>query len=365
MASVQLQSLSKRFGTVIAVDNVDLSICDGEFMVLLGPSGCGKTTTLRLIAGLEATSSGRILIRDRDVTHVRPGQRGCAMVFQDYALYPHMSVRENLSFALRNLRHPRAEIEERVTQVAGLLQIGDLLDRKPRQLSGGQRQRVALGRAIVRRPDVYLFDEPLSNLDAKLRVAMRVELSDLHRRLGTTSAYVTHDQVEAMTLGTRICVMNGGVLQQVGSGDELYNQPANVFVAGFIGSPSMNLLHARLMQAEGLCVVVDDVRLSLPPAYHEKYAAYVGQEVVFGLRPEDIQSATGRARTGNWAAVRVTPRLVEELGKEALVYFKLGAQPVVASVDPGILSPSQEAVDLVCNMDKMHLFDKTAGHVIR
>lgn len=363
MASVTIKSLLKRFGAVTAVDHLDLDIHEGEFLVLLGPSGCGKTTTLRMIAGLETPSGGHIFIGDREVTTLRPRERGCAMVFQDYALYPHMSVQENLSFALQNLGYPTLEIEQRVKQVASMLQIGSLLERKPRQLSGGQRQRVALGRAIVRHPEVYLFDEPLSNLDAKLRAAMRVELAELHARLGTTSVYVTHDQVEAMTLGTRICVMRDGVLQQVAAGDELYNHPANAFVADFIGSPPMNLLPARLVQDDGLWVDIDGARLVIPPAFYERYKGYVEQPVTFGLRPEDISVANEQPREGNWAISPVHLRVIEQLGKENLVYFNLGEHPVVATVSPASL-PLTRDVEMVWNMDKMHLFDRSNGQVI-
>lgn len=366
MAAVGLQELTKRFGGVTAVNHLTLQIQNGEFLVLLGPSGCGKTTTLRLVAGLESTTSGRIIIGERDVTFLRPGERGCAMVFQDYALYPHMTARDNLSFALRNLHFPKAEIASRVKQVAAMLEIENLLDRRPRQLSGGQRQRVALGRAIVRSPDVYLFDEPLSNLDAKLRSSMRVELTELHRRLGTTSIYVTHDQIEAMTLGSRICVMNQAVIQQVGTGDQLYNQPVNVFVASFIGSPPMNLVDACLVQADGLWVVVNEqVKLRVPDTLVKRYKEYVGQEVVFGLRPENIRAVDEHVGPANWSDVTVPVRVVEDLGKEALVYFALGQQPAIASIGSGAVSQGQPTAELKFKMDKMHLFDRATGQAIR
>jgi multiple sugar transport system ATP-binding protein len=364
MAAIQVRSLFKQFGSLVAVDHVTLEIAEGEFVVLLGPSGCGKTTTLRLIAGLEAATSGQILIGDQDVTHLHPRERGCAMVFQDYALYPHMTVKDNLSFGLRNLRYAKSEIELRVKEVSDMLQIGNLLERKPRQLSGGQRQRVALGRAIVRRPQVYLFDEPLSNLDAKLRAAMRVELAELHARLGTTSVYVTHDQVEAMTLGTRIIVMKDGVLQQVATAADLYNRPANMFVANFIGSPPMNLVSGRLVREDGLAVQVGPVRLAIPPAYHARYQAFVDQPVTFGLRPEDICAAGSQANTNAWAQTRVHARVVEQLGKEVLVYFKLADQDVIASLPPDSVAHPEE-FDLLWNMDKMHLFDSTTGQTIQ
>ena len=277
MAEVHAQNLTKIFhsrsDTVRAVDDLTVTIPDHEFAVFVGPSGSGKTTFLRLVAGLEVPTSGRLTIGDRDVTTLHPRERGIAMVFQDYALYPHMTVAQNMSFALENLRFPRSEIEQRVNQAARLLRIEMLLDRKPRQLSGGQRQRVALGRAIVRKPEVFLFDEPLSNLDAKLRGQMRVELAELHSQIGTTAIYVTHDQVEAVTLGNRIFVMNEGVVQQVGSGEELYKQPANLFVASFIGTPQINLIGGRLVSDDGaLAVVLDGQRIRLGAAAGSPFA---------------------------------------------------------------------------------------------
>jgi multiple sugar transport system ATP-binding protein len=366
MAAVELRDLTKRYGTVTAVDNVSLQIQDGEFLVLLGPSGCGKTTTLRLIAGLETATAGKIVIGERDVTYLRPGERGCAMVFQDYALYPHMSARDNLSFALRNLKYSKDEVKARVKQVAEMLQLETLLDRKPRQLSGGQRQRVALGRAIVRHPDVYLFDEPLSNLDAKLRASMRVELTDLHKRLGTTSIYVTHDQIEAMTLGTRICVMNHALIQQIGTGDQLYNQPRNTFVASFIGSPPMNLVTGCLEQSNGMLVTIDgEAKLRVPHTFSDRFKNYLGSEVVLGIRPENIRVSDEHVAPANWSHVTVPIHLVEDLGKEELVYFTLGKQPLIASVGSGAVAHGQTSAELIFNMDKLQLFDKATGEAIR
>src|ERR671925_1546306 len=291
MASVTLQDLTKRFDKVTAVDRINLEIPDKEFVVFVGPSGCGKTTTLRMIAGLEEASEGTIMIGDRIVNDIPPKDRNIAMVFQNYALYPHMNVYKNMAFGLKLRRTPKPEIERRVREAARILGIVELLDRKPRQLSGGQRQRVAVGRAIVRQPEVFLFDEPLSNLDAKLRVNMRAELIKLHERLDATMIYVTHDQVEAMTMGDRIVVMRNGFIQQVGPPMEVYNQPQNQFVAGFIGSPPMNFLDAHLVSDNGgLAVDLQGMRLPLPPQQAKSAEAYANKKVVFGIRPEDILS---------------------------------------------------------------------------
>src|SRR5215831_9202750 len=293
MANVMLQDLIKRFDKVVAVNRINLEIPDKEFVVFVGPSGCGKTTTLRMIAGLEEASEGTIMIGDRIVNDIPPKDRNIAMVFQNYALYPHMNVYKNMAFGLKLRRTPRPEIDRRVREAARILGIEELLDRKPRQLSGGQRQRVAVGRAIVRQPEVFLFDEPLSNLDAKLRVQMRAELIKLHYQLEATMIYVTHDQVEAMTMGDRIVIMNNGFIQQVGPPMEVYNQPQNQFVAGFIGSPPMNFLEARLRADNGgLAVYLKGMRLPLPPQKAKGAEAYTNKPVVFGIRPEDILPAT-------------------------------------------------------------------------
>src|ERR1700752_3814921 len=292
MAQVVIRSLNKKFDEVHAVKDVNLDIEDKEFVVLVGPSGCGKTTTLRMVAGLETITSGRILIDDTVVNNLAPMDRDIAMVFQNYALYPHMSVYDNMAFGLKMRKFDRAEIATRVQEAAGILGIEGLLKRKPRQLSGGQRQRVALGRAIVRHPRVFLFDEPLSNLDAKLRVQMRVELKKLHLRLGTTAIYVTHDQVEAMTLGDRVVVMKDGVVQQVGEPLELYNQPANKFVAGFIGSPAMNFAAVTLSETNGSLVAENSgLRIKLPDETAQRLRGHVGREVTLGVRPEDLTVA--------------------------------------------------------------------------
>src|SRR5271170_5763016 len=312
MAEVVLQNLNKNFDEVYAVKNVNLSIRDKEFMVLVGPSGCGKTTTLRMVAGLESITSGRIMIDDKVINELAPMDRDIAMVFQNYALYPHMSVYDNMAFGLKMRKFDRADIARRVQEAAEILGMQELLKRKPRQLSGGQRQRVALGRAIVRHPQVFLFDEPLSNLDAKLRVQMRVELKKLHERLGTTAIYVTHDQVEAMTLGDRVVVMKDGWVQQVGDPLELYNEPANRFVAGFIGSPAMNFASVRISAADGaLWAANDGMRIKVPGALKQRLERYDGKPLTLGIRPEDLRVANGAdpAELSFDAVVEVVERL--------------------------------------------------------
>src|SRR5712675_866445 len=292
MAQVTMRSLNKMYDEVHAVKDVNLDIRDKVFVVLVGPSGCGKTTTLRMVAGLDSITSGRVLINDKVVNELAPMDRDIAMVFQNYALYPHMSVYDNMAFGLKMRKFDKPEIQKRVREAADVLGIGEYLKRKPRQLSGGQRQRVALGRAIVRHPQVFLFDEPLSNLDAKLRVQMRVELKKLHLRLGTTAIYVTHDQVEAMTLGDRVVVMKDGVVQQVGEPLELYNQPANKFVAGFIGSPAMNFAAVTVTEANGSLIAQNSgLRIKLPEETARRLRGHVGHEVMLGIRPEDLTVA--------------------------------------------------------------------------
>src|SRR5271163_2174097 len=292
MARVLIRNLNKMYDEVHAVKDVNLEIRDKEFLVLVGPSGCGKTTTLRMVAGLEAITSGQVLIGDTVVNELPPMDRDIAMVFQNYALYPHMTVYDNMAFGLKMRKFDKSEIAKRVKDAADILGIQELLKRKPRQLSGGQRQRVALGRAIVRHPRVFLFDEPLSNLDAKLRVQMRVELKKLHERLGTTAIYVTHDQVEAMTLGDRVVVMCDGRVQQVGDPMELYNQPANRFVAGFIGSPAMNFADVRIAAENGsLWAESEGIRIKVPAPIKDRLSSYAGKEVTFGIRPEDLSIA--------------------------------------------------------------------------
>jgi multiple sugar transport system ATP-binding protein len=324
MAEIVLDGVTKLFaGGVIAVNDVDMTIGDGEFMVLVGPSGCGKTTLLRTIGGLESATHGRILIGDRDVTKVAPAQRDLAMVFQNYALYPHMTVRQNLGYALRVRKTPKKEITRRVDEVARLLGLHELLDRRPRQLSGGQQQRVAMGRAIIRQPAAFLMDEPLSNLDAKLRVGMRTSLQQLHARLDTTTVFVTHDQIEAMTLGQRVAVMRDGRVQQVDVPQRLYEQPANLFVAAFIGSPAMNLVSARL---EDDAVKLGSYRIPLDRQRRPNGAARDG-EVVVGVRPEAFEDAAFGASDLPQIEARV--EVLEELGSDAHVFFEVDAVPIV------------------------------------
>jgi multiple sugar transport system ATP-binding protein len=353
MAQVVLKELNKKYDDVHAVKDVNLHIRDKEFIVLVGPSGCGKSTTLRMVAGLEEISAGEIVIGDRVVNDLPPKDRDIAMVFQNYALYPHMTVYDNMAFGLKMRKFPKAEIEKRVQDAADILGIRELLKRKPRQLSGGQRQRVAVGRAIVRHPQVFLFDEPLSNLDAKLRVQMRVELKRLHDRLETTAIYVTHDQVEAMTLGDRVVVMKDGWIQQVGEPLELYGRPANRFVAGFIGSPAMNFAEAVVTEDAGqLSVSNPGLRIPVPPARTERLRAYKGQSITIGVRPEDLQIATnGRA------AFDALVEVVEPLGSEILLDVKVGPHVIVARVDPTVRAKVHETIRLAVDPERLHFFD--------
>jgi multiple sugar transport system ATP-binding protein len=363
MATVSLRKLRKSYGMLEVVHGIDLEIADREFVVLVGPSGCGKSTTLRMIAGLEEISGGEIRIGDRLVNEVEPRDRDIAMVFQDYALYPHMSVFENMSFGLEYRNVAKAEIRRRVEDAARILGIEPLLARRPKQLSGGQRQRVAMGRAIVRDPKVFLFDEPLSNLDAKLRVQMRTEIKKLHQRVSTTVVYVTHDQVEAMTLADRIVLMRDGHIEQVGTPDEIYNAPVSTYVAGFIGSPTMNLVPGRLEgdATGGLAVALSDtIRLSLPRARWARYGAAAGRPVMFGLRPEDLlwQGGAGAPR------LDVTAGVVKPLGSDTLVTFMIGASELIARLPPGSVRASGESVALHPNLERMHLFDGETGRVL-
>ena len=356
MAKVVLRDVVKTYGPVYAVNNVSLDIEDGEFVALVGPSGCGKTTTLNLVAGLIPMSGGDIYIGDRLVNELDPKDRDIAMVFQNYALYPHMSVYDNMAFGLKMRKFPKADIEKRVKDAAEILGIQELLKRKPRQLSGGQRQRVAVGRAIVRHPQVFLFDEPLSNLDAKLRVQMRVELKKLHSRLETTAIYVTHDQVEAMTLGDRVVVMKDGWIQQVGEPMELYGRPANKFVAGFIGSPAMNFIDVVINEVNGAVVAeAQGLHLSVPAAKAAALRPYKGQPVALGVRPEDVHVA-GAADPAHYsfdAAVEV----VEPLGSEILLDVRIGRGTIVARVEPNVRVKVHETVKLAVNADRLHFFD--------
>ncbi|MDO8501872.1 MAG: sn-glycerol-3-phosphate ABC transporter ATP-binding protein UgpC [Gemmatimonadaceae bacterium] len=375
MARVRLEGIRKIYpdqtGTV-AVHGVDLDVSDGEFVVLVGPSGCGKSTTLRMIAGLESISAGKIFIDEREVNDVPPKDRDIAMVFQSYALYPHMTVRENLAFALKLRGTPKAEIEERVKQAATTLGIEGFLDRTPRQLSGGQRQRVALGRAIVRQPKVFLFDEPLSNLDAQLRVQMRREIARLHQELGATMIYVTHDQVEAMTLGDRIVVMNKGHVQQIDTPMRLYDHPANRFVAGFIGSPAMNFVTGAITAAAPLEFVAGDgaFTLKIPPSLAERVQDLKGQVVTMGIRPEDVSvaPASGPALFAGESTIVDPPLLaparldiVEALGNEVFVYATVGPFGITARVSPQPLPLPGEPVTLAFDLAKAHFFDEQGG----
>jgi multiple sugar transport system ATP-binding protein len=356
MAEVSLHKLNKKFDLTHVVKDVDLEIRDKEFMVFVGPSGCGKTTTLRMIAGLEAITAGEIRIGNTVVNEVPPMDRDIAMVFQNYALYPHMSVASNMAFGLKMRKFEKAEIEKRINRAATILGIESLLHRKPRQLSGGQRQRVALGRAIVRDPAVFLFDEPLSNLDAKLRVQMRVELKKLHERLAVTSIYVTHDQVEAMTLGDRVVVMKDGVVQQVGEPLELYNTPANRFVAGFIGSPAMNFADVTLIENGGRPIAeAVGLSIALPDALAARARTKVGRKATLGIRPEDIHVAGDADSPGH--CFDATVEVVEQLGSEILLDMRAGPALMVASVEPTLKVRSHDKLRLALNPARLHLFD--------
>ena len=356
MATVTFDHVTKKFGDVIAVDDFNLEINDGEFMVFVGPSGCGKTTSLRMIAGLEDISEGEVKIADRVVKDVPPKDRDIAMVFQSYALYPHMSVYDNLAFGLKLRKVPKKDIERRVNEAAETIQLTSLLKRKPKELSGGQRQRVALGRAIVREPAVFLMDEPLSNLDAKLRVQTRAEIARLHQRLKTTIVYVTHDQVEAMTMGQRIAVMSQAQLQQVGTPQSLYDHPDNKFVAGFIGSPSMNFIPVTLEgSGESAVLKAQDIAIPLAPAFREGVGATTGRDFIIGVRPEHLDVApTGG---GDYATAASTADVVEYLGNEELLHIIIAGIDVVAVVSSERGVHPGDAITLHFPLDKMHLFD--------
>jgi len=356
MAEVILDNVTKVYpGDVVAVSDVTLHIADKELLVLVGPSGCGKSTTLRMVAGLEDATRGTVRIGERVVNDVPPKDRDIAMVFQNYALYPHMTVYKNMAFGLKLRKYPKAEIEQRVNEAATLLGIQDLLDRKPKALSGGQRQRVALGRAIVRQPAAFLFDEPLSNLDAKLRVGMRAELKKLHRRLGTTMIYVTHDQVEAMTLGDRIAVMNNGVIQQLAEPLDLYDCPANQFVAGFLGTPPMNFIDGRVEEDGGMFFNEGSARIELPGWAKRAVEATTQREAVFGVRPEDITLGTGSG------PVRAKVNVVEPLGDEMIVYVSTDYHDLICKAPAHHTVKVDDAVDLTFDIDKTHLFDPETG----
>ncbi|MBE3571842.1 MAG: sn-glycerol-3-phosphate ABC transporter ATP-binding protein UgpC [Moorella humiferrea] len=360
MAKVILEHVTKKFDQVIAVADFNLEIQDNEFIVFVGPSGCGKSTTLRMIAGLERQTAGNIYIGNQLVNDRPPRERNIAMVFQNYALYPHMNVYENMAFGLKLHHVPKKEIDRRVHEAAEILGISHLLKRKPKELSGGQRQRVALGRAIVREPDVFLMDEPLSNLDAKLRVQMRTEIAKLHRRMATTMIYVTHDQIEAMTMADRIVVMKDGVIQQIADPQNLYDQPVNRFVAGFIGTPPMNFLNCQLQkQLEGWRLVSNNIDVPVPDAWLAKIQQYEGREVTLGIRPENIHKGDpDRDR------VVATAEVIEPLGSETYLYLKAGEQNLVARVSPDTRPAAGSEVILHLDMQKAHLFDKESGLTI-
>ena len=363
MAGIQLTNLIKRFGKVEAVKNVNLEIEDGEFAVLVGPSGCGKSTTLRMIAGLEAISEGEIHIGEKRVNDLAPKDRDIAMVFQEYALYPHMNVYNNMAFGLRMRGFAKEEVQRRVREAADILGLDDLLHRKPRELSGGQRQRVALGRAIVRKPLVFLFDEPLSNLDAKLRVHMRAELIKLYNRLKTTIVYVTHDQVEAMTMGTKIVIMKDGEIQQVGKPLEVFKRPVNQFVASFIGSPSMNFFDSTIM-ADGDRLIVDAgcFRVRIPFSMQTVYQPCVGQDVIFGIRPTDIYGSEVVKDEQDMSPIDGHVEVIEPLGSEILLLVKCCNSSFLAMVDSEVEVKTGQLLRLNFNMAKMHIFNQTAPH---
>ncbi|MBI5260287.1 MAG: sn-glycerol-3-phosphate ABC transporter ATP-binding protein UgpC [Bradyrhizobium sp.] len=366
MADVSLRKVVKRYDEVEAVRGIDLDISDHEFIVLVGPSGCGKSTTLRMIAGLEDITDGDITIDGDVVNDVPPKDRDIAMVFQNYALYPHMTVAENMSFGLRLKHYPKAEIKARVTEAARLLDITDLIDRKPKQLSGGQRQRVAMGRAIVRNPKVFLFDEPLSNLDAKLRVQMRIEIKKVHQKVRTTTVYVTHDQVEAMTLADRVVVMNNGRIEQIGTPNELYHRPATRFVAGFIGSPAMNFMPCRLEDAGGTLTIrlTDRIAFPLPGPRAARYTALPRSEgLLLGIRPEHITEKRPHAEPGIESFDAVLD-VTEPMGMETLVYFTLDGIQVCGRVNPGAGAKDGAPMRLAIDLNNMHLLNEATGVVL-
>ena len=358
MADVTLTNLHKRFDRTEAVSGIDLEIKDNEFVVLVGPSGCGKSTTLRMIAGLEEVTEGEILIGGELVNDVPPKDRDIAMVFQNYALYPHMTVFQNMSFGLRLRKYPKDDIRKRVEDAAKVLSITELLNRRPKQLSGGQRQRVAMGRAIVRNPRVFLFDEPLSNLDAKLRGQMRIEIKRVHQHLKTTTVYVTHDQVEAMTLADRVVVMNQGLIDQVGTPGQLYHSPRTRFVAGFIGSPAMNFLDCELSEsAGGLSIAVGEhLSLPVPRERVERYRAHMGKPLTLGIRPEHITEE--RVDRGG-VPLSVDVDFVEPLGMETMVYFSLAGEALCGRVAPELDPQPGQSTKVCFDEDKVHLFDRS------
>ncbi len=364
MAEVLLKNICKIYdGGVKAVNDVNIEIKDKEFVVLVGPSGCGKSTTLRMVAGLEDISSGELYIDGKLVNDVPPKDRDIAMVFQNYALYPHMTVYDNMAFGLKIRKFPKEEIDARVREAAKILDIEELLDRKPKALSGGQRQRVAVGRAIVRKPKVFLFDEPLSNLDAKLRVQMRAEISGLHNRLQATMIYVTHDQVEALTMADKIVVMKLGVIQQIGGPLELYNNPDNKFVAGFIGSPPMNFMVCDVeAQGEDVYINEGNFRLKVTPAQAKLLKAYAGKKVTFGIRPEDVSYSENPVAD---STINGTVSVVEPLGSETHVFVSTSKNQITGKIEPSVIVKVDETISLVPNMEKAKFFDLDTELAIR
>ncbi|MCF7740287.1 MAG: sn-glycerol-3-phosphate ABC transporter ATP-binding protein UgpC [Candidatus Marinimicrobia bacterium] len=365
MAQIELKQLSKEYKKdVKVIDDLNLAINNGEFLVLVGPSGCGKSTTLRLIAGLEEITEGDIYIGEDLVNNVAPKNRGVSMVFQNYALYPHMNVYENMAFGLKLRKYGKDEIKARVEEAAKILEISPLLERRPKHLSGGQKQRVALGRAIVRKPKVFLFDEPLSNLDAKLRVQMRTEIKKLHQRLKTTMIYVTHDQVEAMTMGDRIAVMKDGIIHQVDTPIKLYKNPVDLFVAGFIGSPSMNFIRATIKNNSGLYADEGDIRIDIPEDQNELLEPYIDKEVILGVRPEDLYLYEPNMKS---TKIQLSLEVFEPMGNETNLYLTTGKTKVVViskEFTPDQAQP-KENMDLYIDMSKVHYFDPDSEKVIK
>jgi multiple sugar transport system ATP-binding protein len=367
MASVTFENVTKRYGNVTAVNALSLEVADKEFLVLVGPSGCGKSTALRMLAGLEEISDGTIRIADRVVNEVPPKDRDIAMVFQSYALYPHMSVYDNMAFGLKLRGMPKADIDKRVREAAAMLDITpEMLTRKPRALSGGQRQRVAVGRAIVREPKVFLFDEPLSNLDAKLRVQTRAQISKLHQRMQTTFIYVTHDQMEAMTMATRIAVMRDGVLQQVDTPQQLYDHPVNIFVAGFIGSPAMNFFDATLTKDGDGRMTVDTgaFRVPIPDEHAARYRSMAGKRIMFGIRPEDIHDPQFAPPGIHATQIQARVDVRELMGNEIFLYLVTGDKQFIARVDPRTNARIDDQMPIAFNMDNVHIFDRDTEKTI-
>ena len=366
MASVRLEQVKKVYdNSFTAVHSATVEIADGEFVVLVGPSGCGKSTTLRMIAGLESITDGSLFIGDQRVNEVAPKDRDIAMVFQNYALYPHMSVRDNMAFGLKLRKYKKSEIKNRVEHAANILGINQILDRKPKQLSGGQRQRVAVGRAIVRKPKVFLFDEPLSNLDAKLRVQMRTEISKLHQQLESTMVYVTHDQVEAMTMGDRIVVMKDGFIQQIDTPLNLYNHPANVFVGGFIGSPAMNFIKGNVFHEDGLKIKEAETEniLAIPESRDELLAPYIDKPIIMGIRPEALEIANGQNRK-EMIPFQANLDVIEPMGNEIIIYINTPSHRLVARLAPQSLPPLGDMIDVVMDPENIHFFDSETEKAI-